>query len=494
MGPKISAYIILMVSIGAGGLLSYFCFGRKLVIKTAMIWGLLVTVSIFTSIYLVFVIGIAIAVMLKDESPEVKVLSFIAYMPVLPLDPFIIPFPGLNFLWDINFTRYLVLLLLFPLAVNYLSNPELQKSPMKLSDTFFLMFFLVKLIILYRVGSPTNILRAALTVFVEYGVPYLVISRFLQSSMSINWFFAVFLMGSCFISVMSIFESLLGWRMYGEVLKSLGLRFDPASIIPYARSGLPRAAGGAFMQPLAFSMYSAIAFVAAYFMWQQKQLKFIFAVPILGLLFVATMFTGSRGGLLILIIGVVMLYYMKMNPNLRLVGAVVGIAAIFVGVSYINSVGLSTIDSQGTFEYRVELMKNSMNAIKSNPILGSSGFTNDAQLQRSMQGEGIIDIVNMYIVVALQMGFMGLIPFVLMFVFSIREVWVKKNVIGTDHKSLLVAILVMIMVFIGTCSPVSYLHWYLVIFLAVARAYSGLEEYQPNYHSGYAQNHMPNRA
>jgi len=62
--------------------------------------------------------------------------------------------------------------------------------------------------------------------------------------------------------------------------------------------------------------------------------------------------------------------------------------------------------------YRHRLIENSMIVIQRNLWLGSFDYRSTPEMQALTQGQGIIDIVNTYVAIALQMGVIGLTLFV----------------------------------------------------------------------------------
>jgi O-antigen ligase len=65
--------------------------------------------------------------------------------------------------------------------------------------------------------------------------------------------------------------------------------------------------------------------------------------------------------------------------------------------------------------YRQRLIDNAVIVIQRNPWLGSFDFRNTPEMQSMIQGQGIIDIVNTYIGIALSFGLIGLTLFVVFF-------------------------------------------------------------------------------
>jgi len=75
---------------------------------------------------------------------------------------------------------------------------------------------------------------------------------------------------------------------------------------------------------------------------------------------------------------------------------------------------IGTVDAEN-ITYRQRLIDNSVIVIQRNPWLGSLNYRNAPEMQSMIQGEGIIDIVNTYIGVALDIGLIGLTLFVVFF-------------------------------------------------------------------------------
>ena len=65
--------------------------------------------------------------------------------------------------------------------------------------------------------------------------------------------------------------------------------------------------------------------------------------------------------------------------------------------------------------YRQRLIDNAVIVIQRNPWLGSFNFRSTPEMQSMIQGQGIIDIVNTYIGIALSFGLVGLTLFVVFF-------------------------------------------------------------------------------
>jgi len=112
-------------------------------------------------------------------------------------------------------------------------------------------------------------------------------------------------------------------------------------------------------------------------------------------------------------------------------------------------------------DYRESLLENSTIVIKRNPWFGSVEYLTAPEMERMRQGEGIIDIVNTYIGIALEYGLVGLGLFVGFFVLvlngiykAMREIRSRDDEVYRLGRALLAA-LVGILVTIFTVSSIT---------------------------------------
>jgi O-antigen ligase len=121
---------------------------------------------------------------------------------------------------------------------------------------------------------------------------------------------------------------------------------------------------------------------------------------------------------------------------------------------------IGTVDVEN-ITYRQRLIDNSVIVIQRNPWLGSFDYRNTPEMQSMIQGEGVIDIVNTYIALALDIGLIGLTLFVVFFatvLLSIRRA--MRSVPNKDDEArrlgrALLAVLAGILVTIFTVSSIT---------------------------------------
>jgi O-antigen ligase len=107
--------------------------------------------------------------------------------------------------------------------------------------------------------------------------------------------------------------------------------------------------------------------------------------------------------------------------------------------------------------YRQRLLDISFDVIKMNPWFGSHDFTSLPIMQQLIQGEGIIDVVNSYLQVALAYGLVGLTLFCGVFFASVRFALVvnKSKYSRIERNPLLPTILACLGAILLTISSVS---------------------------------------
>jgi O-antigen ligase len=134
--------------------------------------------------------------------------------------------------------------------------------------------------------------------------------------------------------------------------------------------------------------------------------------------------------------------------------------------------------------YRQQLLAVSLDLIWDNPFFGSFDYINTPEMEAMRQGQGIIDIVNTYVAVGLGSGLVGLSLFAGFFLAVIGRLFrTIRNLCNPDDEAyqlgqVLLAVLLGIIVMIGTVSSISFIpvvYWTLA---GVGVAYSRMVERQ----------------
>lgn len=420
--------------------------------------------------WLFWFIFIAFIKLQLPSQSERKLTIYLLLLPLMPMLQKTIPgFAGINYLIDLTYPRGLALIILLPLFLH--RNEKSGRFFKRPGDTFFAAYFFLTLILNYRDGSITNILRSELYTFLDIFLPYYVTSRYLKSFRDFQLAAYALVITSCLISGLAILETLKGWDFFASLNSSLGISqlFSSYSF----RDGVLRASGP-FSSPIVLGYVISIglgmAIAISSFIKDSRLMIF-------GLMGMALIMTLSRGPWVGLC--VILLVYTLTSRNKRiLLPRALKILVVLIPVVMISPYGDKIINSlpfighanTGSVDYREKLFDQASKVIAQRPILGSNTYMQTPEMQSLVQGQGIVDVVNSYLRIALDSGILGLSFFVLFFlglIIKLRQQLRKLDrEADEDHQfgTALIATLIGALLVIATVSSidiVSQLYWVL---------------------------------
>lgn len=387
--------------------------------------GSTLTLFLTHSLWLCIVILAATYLIVRRREAHVMGLYFVLLfvMPPLPAE-----IPGLGIidhLWVLNHYRLLGLTLLLPAAVSLFqrsSTTRLGKSPV---DWLVMGYLVLMSLLAFREGNITSGLRTVLSLWIDVFLPYYVASRSVRTEESFRYALSGYLIAAMLLALVAMFEVVRSWKLYTAVLGDLGV--NPWLFGGYLmRSGLlrPNASVGNSIV-LGYVLVVGLGF----FLYLKEFLKSplyrrLGASLVVGGI-IASLSRGPWVGMAVLV-----LTFVLTGPhafkNLGKLG--LGGAAFFLLLSVLPSGQLlidmlpiiGTID-QGNVEYRANLLTSALPVIERNLLFGSFDYLNAPELQVMRQGEGIIDVVNSYVSVALYSGLVGLALFLGAFLVALHQ-------------------------------------------------------------------------
>lgn len=448
---------------------------------------LVTTLALFLAhsawIYLLVVGGILLAY--RRREAHVMGLYFVLLFAAPPAP---IEVPGLgvvDHLWVLDHYRLLALCLLLPSAMSLMqrvTTPRLGSSPV---DWMVLGYLVLMSLLAFREGNVTSGVRTVLSHWVDIFLPYYVASRSIRNEEGLRQALSGFVMAAMILSLIAIFEMLRGWKLYGAVLAVLGLNDAAFFGIYLTRSGFLRpnatvgnsiVLGYVLVVGLGFFLYVKEFFVKPRHRWLGTGLL------VAGLL--ASLSRGPWVGAAFLIV-----VYLAIGPKAvkRLGGlgliAVAGYLVLSVvpgGQFLLDMLPIVGSVEQDNVEYRADLLTSALPVIERNLLFGSYDFLQAPELQVMMQGQGIIDVVNSYVGVALYAGLLGLFFFVGAFVFALRELWKGLRIARRRDAQMarlgraLWATVASIMLIIYTVSSISAIPVVYWAVMGLAVAYAGV--------------------
>lgn len=270
-----------------------------------------------------------------------------------------------------------------------------------------------------RDPSVTATLRQFVPIFLTIWLPYYVLSRSLNTAEEARRFLLAFALAGFVMAVVATAEARLHWLIYKQID---GLLHIQTSINGYSkmRAGMIRSPAS-FPESTSLASFLVLAFMATLalrdtFASRGKWLIALF-VLLLGLIS-----ANSRGAFIALAVGLVAwdLYCGRYG---RLAMKLVGAGAIYLfaltaaqfSTFFASMVGKGS-GTEGTADYRVQLLRRGMEEIHKHPILGQNMKAALDSLQDLRQGEGIVDLVNGYISYGLTLGYAGIVGLLMVFV------------------------------------------------------------------------------
>jgi hypothetical protein len=382
----------------------------------------------------------------RDSNPAALYLMLLSVVPPISVR---VPMIGISFLFNANFHTLLSFCVMAPVALRvFRSRDRVRTGALKLMDTLLLAYCALTSVIFIHTEiapgvlmspTPTDCLRRAFEAFFSLVVPYYVLSRSGKSRAALLDNLASYCLGCGLLAAIAIFESTRGWLLYDELTKNWS--FDEGTSYLF-RAGSVRAAASTG-HSLALGNLLAIA----YGFWLPLQAYVKSATwrwGITSLLWLGLIAAYSRGAWM----GAVLIYlaFAALRPR-ALSGLLkaAGAAALLSIPLALSSLGDriarvlpflgGTVDSN--ILYRQRLFDRSWQIIQQSPLFGDPDAL--LKMQDLRQGEGIIDLVNAYVVILLSAGFVGLFIYASFIFIALVNAWsVGRQLVQTDFKFSLV--------------------------------------------------------
>jgi hypothetical protein len=424
----------------------------------------------------------------KDSNPVAAYLLLMHVVPPVAAD---LPALGSMVLFEVDNYRLLSFCILLPIAYRAWRRPPQVDGTSRRSDWLFFAFGILQIalyvppdlpghVILH--DSATNVLRRAFLMVVDVFALYYAISRSCSDRRKIVDAMAAFCMGALIMALIATFEHVRGWLLYS----ALAQRWNPSDMnftfawLVRGDSWLRTQASAGHALSLAFMLAVAFGFwlylLRSVTSWRPR----VFAIMSFWSGLIASFSRGPATGAVL-----ILLSYSAFRPRAvtRLFRAAVALA-VTLAILAMTPLGdniMSAMPGFGhapdeTLLYRQRLLDRSFELIQEHPLLGDPIAM--SQMEDLRQGQGIIDIVNTYVGVAL---FYGLLGFALFSGFiiaaSTAALRAARSVIRTDleHGLLgldLLACIVGMLFMMADCSLVYGVEksFYAVISLTVAYA------------------------
>lgn len=371
-------------------------------------------------IYVIIAILLLLYSNRRESNPPALFFSILLVLPMA-----IVQIPGMgmiNYIFDLSHARILSLFILLPAFFTLLWQVDTAAFGRTGPDKLLAAYLLLTSILFLREDNITNTTRQIFYLFIDVFLPYFVISRSLKNLQSFRDALLSLVLAIMVLAPLAVFESVKHWLLYSTLTEALGLEEGMTTYL--GRDGLLRAITTAG-QPIALGYLMAVGMGLYLFLQPAIKQKLVRRLGMV-LLIVGLIAPISRGpwvGAAVLIVVFIATgpYVVRRLMSLALAAilALPLIAMLPGGERVINLLPFIGTTEKGGIDYRERLITNSMIVIQRNPWFGSDDFLNTPEMETMRQGEGIIDIVNTYILIALKAGLVGLGLFVGFFVMTL---------------------------------------------------------------------------
>jgi O-antigen ligase len=406
-----------------------------------LLWVGLTTVSFLAfHVLLLFVLS-ALLILWASKKVDNKVALY--FMVSFAIQEYSIQTPILN----ISYQTVLGLTLLLPLFIGILAERNTYKSAKSNADIFLKLYLILIFILTFR-GLHTEsmhgytltypqLVKIAATYFLQYFLPYYVVSRYVKKLEQIKTIVFALTSLCIILAPLALYEIVTSNSLYASIPYNLNLSGFVPSVIQ--RAGMLRATVSIdhplYLGLLLMIGLSLFAFSANYI--KSKFLVFLgFLILLLG--FIAPLSKGPWSGALISFVLLYLLSPNKLKKGSIILGCLTIILILLFNSSYAETVVsllpfIGDADS-GTTEYRGLFFKQSLIIIDQYPVFGMYEPRTHKAMLPLFQGEGLVDLINVYVSIALRYGLLALSLY-LLFICTVVFTLIKELILIKDKRT-----------------------------------------------------------
>jgi hypothetical protein len=477
MGPQLAAIIYATASIT----FALFILPREMFSgyrnRIAIFWFLgIPLITLINDSLLIFLIIFVFLLSISPFKADRRLFLLMALVPAIPL--YIqadLPFPGLNHLFTINYYKLIMIVLLIPLFFIPFASDQ-QRQNWAIIDFFLITYLLYTTAKIGAHAGLTGGLRFLLDQLFIIGIPYFALTRYATRPHIIETSLKGLVVAAVILGAIAVTVTLKQWDFYRLA------HFDPIAAAVEIRSGFLRVQATLNTHSLGYHL--AIAIVCLEYFKTRMRIGFLWLWAMRSVMLAGMYFTGSRGAMGGFIVAFC-IYFVLSIRNSALRWALIMSGSIFGAIAgYVLMFGnAAEYDPFGSFTYRQWLLDTSLEYIAMHPLFGDVGFLSSGYFDHLIQGQGIIDITNMYLQIGLNYGLVGIVLFFMPFVITIIRLALlalkKHDEEGGGMYALICGVLMGWLALIATTSDVGLTMHIGMVFLALGHALAQRTSHRP---------------
>ena len=368
----------------------------------------------------------------KDTNPTAVYLMLLQVIPSIDVP---VPMIGMPYLFVINNYLLLSFCVMTPAALRVMrSKDKTQIQGFELMDFCLLSYGFLTAIFYLQTQTPdgglyptsvTESLRRGFVFFFGTYIPYFSISRTSSNRRALADSMATFCLSCALMATIALFESARQWLLYGDLAYRWGYG---DSFTAYVMRGTSLRA----MASAGHSMALGYVLVVAFGLWLYLKSRVVSKrrrIGVTALLWGGLLAAYTRGAWICG--GLVYFLFAALSPRpLSKLFKATGAAAVIGLLILLSPLGDriarvlpyfgGTVDNFNVI-YRQRLFERSWQIVKESPILGDQAAL--LKMQDLRQGQGIIDLVNTYMAILLENGFVGLTLFASFILIALFKAW-----------------------------------------------------------------------
>jgi O-antigen ligase len=380
------------------------------------LWFVLSLLAFLVHSFWAYAIAAAVVLVFAAKREPNRLALFFFLLFLIPSASADIPGLGLiNYLIALNHVRLLSLVVLLPAFFALRQSAGTVPFGRTWPDKLLTFYLVLGIALTLRASSLTETLRQAFYVFIDVFLPYYVASRALRDVAHFKDAMYAFVVAVLILAIVGVFEMSRHWLLYGALVKALGLEWGYDQYL--ARSGLLRASATTG-QAIALGYVMAVAI--GFYLYLQPSAHNRMYRRLASLVLVAGLIAPMSRGPWIGAVAMLVTYLATGRQAFRRLGTIAMAGLVGLSLLAVLPGGQKVIDllpfigtvETGNITYREQIVENALIVIQRNPWFGALDFLNTPEMEELRQGQGIVDIVNTYIGIALAYGLVGLGLFV----------------------------------------------------------------------------------